>query len=183
MTSEPGSGSIFTLYLAVEQPEKSLPAPSAAPMVVESPAQLEDEMDEDPSVPLSIRFHGEKILIVDDDLRNVFALTAMLEQHGLDVVYADNGVAGVRALEQYKDIALVLMDVMMPELDGNATIAAIREMSSHRDLPVIAVTAKAMPEDRERTLAAGANDYVTKPVNNNRLLRLISKHLDGEETA
>ncbi|MFC0106644.1 HAMP domain-containing protein [Kibdelosporangium aridum] len=183
VTSEPGSGSIFTLYLAVEQPEKSLPAPSAAPMVVESPAQLEDEMDEDPSVPLSIRFHGEKILIVDDDLRNVFALTAMLEQHGLDVVYADNGVAGVRALEQYKDIALVLMDVMMPELDGNATIAAIREMSSHRDLPVIAVTAKAMPEDRERTLAAGANDYVTKPVNNNRLLRLISKHLDGEETA
>nr|WP_042198809.1 HAMP domain-containing protein [Kibdelosporangium sp. MJ126-NF4] len=179
VTSEPGSGSIFTLYLAATQPESTPAAQHATPMVVESPP-LEDE-DEDPSITLSIRFHGEKILIVDDDLRNVFALTAMLEQHGLDVVYADNGVAGVRALEQYKDIALVLMDVMMPELDGNATIAAIREMSSHQDLPVIAVTAKAMPEDRERTLAAGADDYVTKPVNNNRLLRLISKHLDGDE--
>jgi CheY-like chemotaxis protein len=85
-------------------------------------------------------------------------------------------------LEQYTDIALVLMDVMMPELDGNATIAAIREMSSHADLPVIAVTAKAMPEDRERTLAAGANDYVTKPVDTNRLLRLVAKYLEVEES-
>jgi signal transduction histidine kinase/HAMP domain-containing protein/CheY-like chemotaxis protein len=181
VTSEPGAGSTFTLYLAAS-PAQSVPAqepaqlPAAPRPVV--PVIEHAETTENPP----IRFHGEKVLIVDDDLRNVFALTAMLEQHGLDVVYADNGVAGVRALEQYKDIALVLMDVMMPELDGNATIAAIREMSSHADLPVIAVTAKAMPEDRERTLAAGANDYVTKPVNNNQLLRLVAAHLDAEET-
>jgi len=178
VTSELGSGSSFTLYLGVGA---ELPVAIGRPKLPEIIEVVTEttESTTDTSVP---RFHGEKILIVDDDLRNVFALTAMLEQHGLDVVYADNGVAGVRALEQYKDIALVLMDVMMPELDGNATIAAIREMSSHRDLPVIAVTAKAMAEDRERTLAAGANDYVTKPVNNELLLRLIAQHLDAEET-
>jgi HAMP domain-containing protein/signal transduction histidine kinase/CheY-like chemotaxis protein len=180
VTSEPGSGSTFTLYLAVTSAMDLLPAPSKSvvPRVMEVIKDTDVAAAETPVM----RFHGEKILIVDDDLRNVFALTAMLEQHGLDVVYADNGVAGVRALEQYKDIALVLMDVMMPELDGNATIAAIREMSSHADLPVIAVTAKAMQEDRDRTLAAGADDYVTKPVNNDLLLRLIAVHLDAEET-
>ncbi|WP_243727273.1 HAMP domain-containing protein, partial [Actinocrispum wychmicini] len=173
VTSEPGAGSTFTLYLGV-----STPVAPIRPIVQE----IVQTTEESTSDTTPMRFHGEKILIVDDDLRNVFALTAMLEQHGLDVVYADNGVAGVRALEQYKDIALVLMDVMMPELDGNATIAAIREMSTYADLPVIAVTAKAMAEDRERTLAAGANDYVTKPVNNDLLLRLIATHLDAEET-
>jgi signal transduction histidine kinase/HAMP domain-containing protein/CheY-like chemotaxis protein len=190
VTSEPGAGSTFTLYLPVDNtqvPAAVIPAaPEPAPAST-APARsvpiLTDSADPASEDTPSIRFHGEKILIVDDDLRNVFALTAMLEQHGLDVVYADNGVAGVRALEQYKDIALVLMDVMMPELDGNATIAAIREMSSHADLPVIAVTAKAMQEDRDRTLAAGANDYVTKPVNNSQLLRLVAAHLDAEETA
>jgi CheY-like chemotaxis protein len=179
VTSEPGTGSTFTLYLAVHQPE--VVRPQAPAQTYLPAAESVEEIEKVEGTP-SIRFHGEKVLIVDDDLRNVFALTAMLEQHGLDVVYADNGVAGVRALEQYTDIALVLMDVMMPELDGNATIAAIREMSSHADLPVIAVTAKAMPEDRERTLAAGANDYVTKPVDTNRLLRLVAKHLEVEES-
>jgi CheY-like chemotaxis protein len=77
-------------------------------------------------------------------------------------------------------VALVLMDVMMPELDGNATIAAIRNMSAHAGLPIIAVTAKAMPEDRQRTLAAGANDYVTKPVDADRLLELIATHLEED---
>jgi CheY-like chemotaxis protein len=176
VTSEPGVGSTFTLYLAVNNANDVVP-PAALP----APRLIEPSSPEDLETTVAIRFHGEKVLIVDDDLRNVFALTAMLEQHGLDIVYADNGVAGVRALEQYKDIALVLMDVMMPELDGNATISAIREMSSHADLPVIAVTAKAMPEDRERTLAAGADDYVTKPVNNDLLLRLIANYLDAEE--
>jgi signal transduction histidine kinase/ActR/RegA family two-component response regulator len=174
VTSEPGTGSTFTLYLEVSNAHDVIAVARPTTPQIEATTETEE-------API-MRFHGEKILIVDDDLRNVFALTAMLEQHGLDVVYADNGVAGVRALEQYKDIALVLMDVMMPELDGNATISAIREMSSHKDLPVIAVTAKAMPEDRERTLAAGANDYVTKPVNNDLLLRLIATHLDAEET-
>ncbi|WP_083383854.1 HAMP domain-containing protein [Allokutzneria albata] len=186
--SEPGRGSSFTLYLPldsavpdpngvptiapVETPAELPPAPRPQPMVIE-PAALA-------SMQTSARFHGEKVLIVDDDLRNVFALSAVLEMHGLHVVFADNGVAGVRALEQYDDIALVLMDVMMPELDGNATIGAIREMASHEDLPIIAVTAKAMPEDRKRTLAAGATDYVTKPVDTELLLQLIATHLEPE---
>ncbi len=119
--------------------------------------------DEAPS-----RFHGEKILIVDDDRRNVFALSSMFEAHGLQVVFADNGVAGVRALERNEDIALVLMDVMMPELDGNATIA---------------VTAKAMKEYRPKSLASGANDYVTKPVDTDLLLKLIYSHLHNPSDA
>jgi CheY-like chemotaxis protein len=134
--------------------------------------QLHPTRDEAPP-----RFHGEKILIVDDDLRNVFALTSMLEAHGLHVVFADTGVGGVRALERNDDIALVLMDVMMPELDGNTTIAAIRNLNRYADLPIIAVTAKAMKEDRAKSLASGANDFVTKPVDTDLLLRLIHAYL------
>ncbi len=128
------------------------------------------------------RFHGEKVLVVDDDLRNVFALTSVLELHGLQVIYADNGIAGVRALEQYDDVTLVLMDIMMPELDGNATMAAIRAMEHYEDLPVIAVTAKAMKGDREKSLASGATDYVTKPVDTDHLLRLIAYYLGMGES-
>jgi CheY-like chemotaxis protein len=126
------------------------------------------------------RFHGEKVLIVDDDLRNVLALSAVLELHGLEVVYADNGVAGIRALEQYDDVALVLMDIMMPELDGNATMAAIRRMPPYTELPIIAVTAKALQRDRDKSLASGATEYVTKPVDTGRLLQLIASYLETE---
>ncbi|MGH3773151.1 MAG: ATP-binding protein, partial [Pseudonocardiaceae bacterium] len=184
--SEPGVGSVFTLYLP-NVPEPSPPVVPGGPgtTVVDQPAQpelvpaarslprLQSAHDEAPP-----RFHGEKILIVDDDLRNVFALSSMLEAHDLHTVFADNGVAGVRALERNEDIALVLMDVMMTELDGNATIAAIRNLSRYADLPIIAVTAKAMREDRAKSLASGANDYVTKPVDTDLLLRLIHTHLN-----
>jgi signal transduction histidine kinase/HAMP domain-containing protein/ActR/RegA family two-component response regulator len=184
--SEPGVGSVFTLYLP-EYAEPSVPAVSdtaaqevlldelAAPELVTAARSLPQlQPEREGALP---RFHGEKILIVDDDLRNVFALSSMLEAHGLQVVFADNGVAGVRALERNEDIALVLMDVMMPELDGNATMAAIRNLSRYADLPIIAVTAKAMKADRAKSLASGANDYVTKPVDTDLLLRLISEHL------
>ncbi|MGB9282037.1 MAG: HAMP domain-containing protein [Pseudonocardiaceae bacterium] len=185
--SEPGVGSVFTLYLP-EVAEPSAPAISdgtaqataldelaAAELV--SAARSRPQLRSSPEAPP--RFHGEEILIVDDDLRNVFALSSMLEAHGLNIAFADNGVAGVRALERNEDIALVLMDVMMPELDGNATIAAIRNLSRYADLPIIAVTAKAMKEDRAKSLASGANDYVTKPVDSDLLLRLIHAHLQN----
>ncbi|MCA1836078.1 MAG: response regulator, partial [Actinobacteria bacterium] len=184
--SEPGVGSVFTLYLPeVAQPStpavSESPAPDTALDKVTGP-ELVPAARSLPQLPpasgeAAPRFHGEKILIVDDDLRNVFALSSMLEAHGLNVVFADNGVAGVRALERNEDIALVLMDVMMPELDGNATMAAIRNLNRYADLPIIAVTAKAMKEDRAKSLASGANDYVTKPVDTDLLLRLINAHL------
>ncbi|HEV8555548.1 MAG TPA: HAMP domain-containing protein [Actinophytocola sp.] len=173
VVSEPGVGSTFTLYL-----------PATVPMPAVVPVGVNGEFPAPPAeparAPRPARFRGVKVLIVDDDPRNVFALTAALEQHGFDVMSADNGVAGIRVLEQHRDVALVLMDVMMPELDGNATIAAIRNMSLHADLPIIAVTAKAMPEDRQRTLAAGANDYVTKPVDAEQLIELMATHLEED---
>ncbi|MEV2276085.1 HAMP domain-containing protein [Nocardiopsis sp. NPDC049922] len=120
---------------------------------------------------------GQRVLIVDDDVRNVFALTSALEAQGLEVLYADNGRSGIAMLEANEDISLVLMDVMMPELDGNATTRAIRDMPQFADLPIISLTAKAMQGDRERSLAAGATDYVTKPVDLDHLLDVMRRWL------
>jgi HAMP domain-containing protein/signal transduction histidine kinase len=115
-------------------------------------------------------FSGEKVLIVDDDIRNVFALTSVLEQHGLTVLYAENGREGIEVLEQHDDIAVVLMDIMMPEMDGYATTTAIRKMPQFEGLPIIALTAKAMKGDEEKARESGASDYVTKPVDTDHLL-------------
>ncbi|WP_017546856.1 HAMP domain-containing protein [Nocardiopsis prasina] len=127
---------------------------------------------------------GQRVLIVDDDVRNVFALTSALEAQGLEVLYADNGHTGIEKLEANEEISLVLMDVMMPELDGNQTTQRIREMPQFEDLPIISLTAKAMQGDRERSLAAGATDYVTKPVDLDHLLDVMRRWLTAgpEET-
>ncbi|HLO34622.1 MAG TPA: response regulator, partial [Candidatus Deferrimicrobium sp.] len=122
-------------------------------------------------------FVGRRILIVDDDVRNVFALTSALEQHGIDVVYAENGEAGLETLRREPEIDLVLMDVMMPGMDGYTAMREIRKMPSFRDLPVIALTAKAMPGDRDNSLTAGASDYVTKPVDVDQLLSVFRSWL------
>ena len=110
------------------------------------------------------------MLIVDDDIRNVFALTSVLEQHGLSVLYAENGREGIEVLEQHDDVAVVLMDIMMPEMDGYQTMRVIRQNAALRRLPIIALTAKAMKGDREKCLEAGASDYLAKPVNTEQLL-------------
>ncbi|MGV9568157.1 HAMP domain-containing protein [Streptomyces nigra] len=122
-----------------------------------------------------IRFGGEKVLIVDDDIRNVFALTSVLEQHGLSVLYAENGREGIEVLEQHDDVAVVLMDIMMPEMDGYATTTAIRRMPQFAGLPIIALTAKAMKGDREKAIESGASDYVTKPVDPDHLLTVMNQ--------
>jgi CheY-like chemotaxis protein len=127
-----------------------------------------------------IRFGGEKVLIVDDDIRNVFALTSVLEQHGLSVLYAENGREGIEVLEQHEDVAVVLMDIMMPEMDGYATTTAIRRMPQFAGLPIIALTAKAMKGDREKALESGASDYVTKPVDPDHLLSVMQQWMRGE---
>ncbi|MFN8077833.1 MAG: HAMP domain-containing protein [Kineosporiaceae bacterium] len=124
-------------------------------------------------------FAGRTVLIVDDDVRNVFALTSALEQHGMRVVYAENGREGIETLHAHPEVDLVLMDVMMPEMDGYATTAAIREEARYAKLPIIALTAKAMKGDRERSIASGASDYVTKPVDLEQLLSLMRVWLYG----
>jgi CheY-like chemotaxis protein len=113
---------------------------------------------------------GKVALLVDDDTRNIFALSSMLERRGMRVLTAANGSEAIRLVNSTPDVAIVLMDIMMPEMDGYQTIAAIRENPSFRRLPIIALTAKAMKGDREKSLEAGASEYLAKPVNTEQLL-------------
>jgi CheY-like chemotaxis protein len=118
-------------------------------------------------------FEGKKVLIVDDDVRNVFALTSVFERRGMEVVFAENGREGIEALKSNPDVSLVLMDIMMPEMDGYEATRAVREMPEFQRLPIVALTAKAMKGDREKSIASGASDYITKPVDVDQLLSLM----------
>jgi CheY-like chemotaxis protein len=118
-------------------------------------------------------FKGKKVLIVDDDVRNVFALTSVLEANGMEVIFAENGRDGIDVLQANPDVDLVLMDIMMPEMDGYQTMAAVREIPQFKQLPIISLTAKAMKGDREKSIASGASDYITKPVDTDQLLSLM----------
>ncbi|HET7230447.1 MAG TPA: HAMP domain-containing protein [Longimicrobium sp.] len=118
-------------------------------------------------------FAGKKVMIVDDDVRNIFSLTSVLESQGMAVVFAENGRDAMEVLKKTPDVDIVLMDVMMPEMDGYETTRAIREMPEHAELPIISLTAKAMKGDREKSIASGASDYITKPVDTDQLLSLM----------
>ncbi|GII86710.1 histidine kinase [Sphaerisporangium siamense] len=187
--SEPGKGSTFTLHLPVSYSGPLANADGGAAIApLDTPQERSLELTasdvlpelpqiaEEPPLPAPATWQGEdplndaKILIVDDDIRNVFALTSVLERHGATVVYAENGLEGIEQLERNEDVALVLMDIMMPEMDGWATTSAIRRMPQFADLPIIALTAKVMRGDREKSIASGASDYVPKPVDVDRLL-------------
>ena len=113
---------------------------------------------------------GKRVLVVDDDVRNIFALSSVLERRGMTVLTAGTGREAIATLESTPDMAIVLMDIMMPEMDGYETIRVIREKGTFRRLPIIALTAKAMKGDREKCLEAGASDYLAKPVNTEQLL-------------
>ena len=116
---------------------------------------------------------GKTVLVADDDPRNVFALTSILEEKGIRIITATNGRECITQLKNHKEIGIVLMDVMMPEMDGFEAIGLIRKMQEYENLPIIALTAKAMKEDREKCIDAGANDYLSKPVDSQKLLSLL----------
>jgi signal transduction histidine kinase/CheY-like chemotaxis protein/HAMP domain-containing protein len=121
---------------------------------------------------------GHKVLIIDDDIRNIFSLTSVLEQHKVDVVYAENGRDGIAMLKSVPDIDLALVDIMMPDMDGYETMREIRGFGQFKHLPLIAVTAKAMKGDRQKCIDAGASDYVAKPVDIDLLLSLMRVWLE-----
>jgi hypothetical protein len=116
---------------------------------------------------------GRHVLVVDDDVRNIFALTSALEAHGMEVIHAENGKEGIDLLKSTPGIEAVLMDIMMPEMDGYEAISAIRQMEEFKQLPIIALTAKAMKADRDHCLAVGASDYISKPLDIDQLLSLL----------
>ncbi|GAB1819789.1 HAMP domain-containing protein [Herbidospora sp. RD11066] len=157
----------ITLHLTAQDPGAVLPLVEASPD--ERPQAVEN---------VDTGLVGRKVLVVDDDVRNVFALTNILELHGMQVLYAENGRKGIEVLSRHEDVDLVLMDIMMPEMDGYAATAAIRKMPRFAHLPIIAVTAKAMHGDREKTLSAGASDYVTKPVDAEELITRMQQWLE-----
>jgi len=113
---------------------------------------------------------GRTALLVDDDARNIFALSSVLERRGMRVVTATTGKEAISILQSRPEVAIVLMDIMMPEMDGYQTMQEIRKDPQLRRLPIIALTAKAMKGDREKCVAAGASDYLAKPVNTEQLL-------------
>ena len=202
-TSRLGHGSTFTFYLPDRQEadsgeplsgsgdgwEEELKPGISRTSGADSPGALAAAVAVDPA-DLSILggsdlaavegdpLNGAKILIVDDDIRNVFALTSVFERYGAQTRYAENGRQGIEILDREDDIALVLMDVMMPELDGHATTAAIRQRPQFADLPIITVTAKAMKSDRAKSIASGASEYVTKPVDISHLISLMRSWLE-----
>ncbi|KOU08759.1 histidine kinase [Streptomyces sp. NRRL F-5755] len=153
----------IALHLSAEQPGDVLPL--VRPEEPQAPRPVDDSLS------------GRTVLVVDDDARNLYALSGILELHGIHVRHAENGREGIQALTEHPDIDLILMDVMMPEMDGYAATAEIRRMPKHAGLPIIAVTAKAMPGDREKSLASGASDYVTKPVDTDDLIACVRRWL------
>jgi CheY-like chemotaxis protein len=116
---------------------------------------------------------GRKVLIVDDDARNIFALSTVLENQEMEILSATNGRQAIELIKSHDDLAMVLMDIMMPEMDGYETMRGIRKLPEFRHLPILALTAKAMKGDREKCLEAGASDYIAKPVNTDQLLSLL----------
>ncbi|MFJ4834264.1 HAMP domain-containing protein [Streptomyces sp. NPDC088747] len=195
--SKPGKGSTFTLYVPVISPGHAATGPThedhdlPVPELSTEPYTAHDTDDTWPT-PTKLEawktgragqvLPGRRVLIVDDDIRNVFALTHVLGRIGMPVLYAENGREGIETLERNPDVELVLMDIMMPEMDGYETISAIRRTPRWTGLPIVALTAKAMPGDREKSIAQGANDYVPKPVDVDQLLTVVCALLDPEDT-
>ncbi|WP_117215192.1 ATP-binding protein, partial [Allorhizocola rhizosphaerae] len=171
-----GQGSVFTLYLP-DVIDSDLPV---GPFL--TPSTHAASVPEKRQTVAAQRLDGATVLIVDDDVRNVFALTSALELHGMTVLYADNGADGIRLLADHPDVDIVLMDAMMPNQDGYQTTQEIRRNPRFAGLPVVFLTAKAMPTDREAALEAGASDYISKPVDLDELLELMATWTQRKDT-
>jgi signal transduction histidine kinase/ActR/RegA family two-component response regulator len=186
VTSAPGQGSTFTLYLplnyqpASEEPVFEPDSPEEMAALVPAPLPVSADEAEEVAPQAASDLAEKKVLVVDDDIRNVFALTSALEQHGMRVLHAESGKEGIEVLKRTRDIDLVLMDVMMPGLDGFDTMRIVRQLEGYKSLPIVAVTAKAMMGDREKCIEAGASDYIAKPVNVDVLLATLWRTLHGQ---
>ncbi|TMD87555.1 MAG: response regulator, partial [Chloroflexi bacterium] len=137
----------------------------------------QDEVAEQGAVEIESLLAGKKVLVVDDDVRNIFALTALLERQGMEVTASDNGIDALTALGENTEIDIALVDVMMPEMDGYATMSKIRSLPFFQTRPIIALTAKAMKGDREKCIEAGASDYIAKPVDSSHLVGMLRSWL------
>jgi signal transduction histidine kinase/CheY-like chemotaxis protein/HAMP domain-containing protein len=201
LVSEPGEGSTFTIYLPLDgerPPEATVPeAPPAPVEVVADPdPDPEPASEEAPASPVfadnghplrltkpvegaDVALDGASVLIVDDEFRNIFALTALVERAGMVALSAQSGSAALEILDGPQQVDLVLMDIMMPVMTGYETISAMRDQPSGVDLPIIAVTGKVVGGERERCLAAGASDYIPKPVDSAELLTSLAEWLPG----
>jgi CheY-like chemotaxis protein len=164
--SAPGAGSVFTVLV----PQRYV-GPEPARELDLHRAELDD--DRFPPVGSGPDLSGHTVLLADDDMRNLFAINAVLESAKLRVIHAQNGVDAVRLLRENPHVDLVLMDTMMPEMDGLSAIREIRSDARFETLPIVSLTAKAMKGDRESAIAAGASDYVPKPVDPDRLLAVV----------
>jgi HAMP domain-containing protein/signal transduction histidine kinase/DNA-binding NarL/FixJ family response regulator len=168
--STPNVGSIFTLFMPRNYAGAELT--QRGQLAEMSEARTEHNSDI-PGLPEDADFEGRKILVVDDDIRNIFAINTVLEARKMRVLHAENGKLGVSLLHDNPDIDLILMDTMMPEMDGLTATQEIRKNPKFRKLPIISLTAKAMKGDREKAIDAGASDYVTKPVDPEKLLSVM----------
>jgi CheY-like chemotaxis protein len=172
LSSTPGEGSTFTVYLPSTgngDGATALPAASSGEAVL-SPVPYFDagaaQPESLPERPAPARLGGMKLLVVDDDIRNIFAVTVLLERGGLEVVSAESGEQAMALLEGTPDIDIVLVDIMMPVMDGYATMRAMRELPSSAEIPIVALTARTGAGERERCIDAGASGYISKPVEN-----------------
>jgi two-component system, chemotaxis family, sensor kinase CheA len=183
--SSEGQGSTFTFYLPAQHDEiiEELKTDHEAAATIENKVisvnsfEVIDETEpfiqtEDTDRKDSF-LSGKTVLLVDDDMRNVFALTIALEAHGINVIFAENGKEALDALTKNQNLDLILMDIMMPEMDGYEAMRKIRKQPENQNIPIIALTAKAMKDDREKCIEAGASDYISKPVNLEQLYSLL----------
>ena len=165
----------MSAFQSMKSQPQSAPQAASESAIAQAPKQKPRKKDSAPAAAnrSAPELEGAKILIVDDDIRNIYSLTSVLESYDVEVLHAERGKEGIAILEEVPGIDVALIDIMMPEMDGYETMQQIRQRPDLAELPLIAVTAKAMKGDRQKCLDAGASDYIAKPVDIDLLLALL----------